>query len=127
MTYALLLFAGLAAALHVFIFYLETIAWASLLAKKTFGLTNEAVTQTKEMAANQGVYNLMLALVTVAGIVFYIFNENAVGIALILAGCGSMTVAALYLFFSSDKKKAAIKQMFFPVVATVIAIFILVL
>lgn len=125
MIYALYIFSGFAAILHVFIFYLETIAWQSPLAKKTFGLSDETARQTKEMAANQGVYNLLLAVITFVGIALAASGANAVGISLILAGCGAMLGAALYLFMSSSKKAAALKQMAFPVVATIIAIIVI--
>lgn len=123
--YALLLFTGFATALHVFIFYLETIAWESPLAKKTFGLTAQQAAQTKEMAANQGVYNLLLAIVSAAGLAAYLAGAAHVGLALILAGCGSMAAAALYLFFSSDKKQAAMKQLVFPFLAVIAALVVL--
>jgi putative membrane protein len=125
-TTLLALFASLAALLHVFIFYLETVAWTSPLAKKVFGFTDEGAAQTKEMAANQGVYNLLLAIMSAVGVVLLVAGGGAVvattGLALVLAGCGSMLVAALYLFFSSDKKAAAIKQGTLPAVAVVLAI-----
>ena len=57
MNSALLIFTILAIDIHIFIFYLETIAWVSALAQKTFGLTEQEAVQTKAMAANQGVYH----------------------------------------------------------------------
>ena len=52
----------LAGLLHVFIFYMESIAWTSEKACSTFGMTKEEANNTKEMAFNQGFYNLMLAV-----------------------------------------------------------------
>ena len=42
----------LAGLLHVFIFYMESIAWTSEKARSTFGMTKEEANNTKEMAFN---------------------------------------------------------------------------
>lgn len=59
--------AALAAALHVFIFYLESFAWTTK-ARGVFGTSEQEAENTKEMAFNQGFYNLFLALIAFAGI-----------------------------------------------------------
>ena len=69
--------AALAAALHVFIFYLESFAWTTK-ARTVFGTSEEDAINTKEMAFNQGFYNLFLAIVTIAGIIAYP-GSHAVG------------------------------------------------
>lgn len=59
---AAMVLAVLAAALHVLIFYMESIAWEGPLARKTFGGTPEEARPHAFYAFNQGFYNLFLAL-----------------------------------------------------------------
>lgn len=114
-----LLFAGLAAALHVAIFYMESLAWDGRQARATFGpATAQEVEVTREFAFNQGFYNLFLAIVTVVGIVLVAADRSAAGWSLVLAGVGSMLAAAIVLFVSNvPKRQAAIKQGVLPLVA----------
>ena len=107
MVYAGLIFAGLAALLHVYIWVMESLTWTSARTRATFGISEEEALATKELAFNQGFYNLFLAIVTL-GIVIGGFGHNGVGLALIFAGTGSMLAAALVLLLSSpDKARAA--------------------
>jgi len=55
---AAMVLAVLAAALHVLIFYMESIAWEGPLARKTFGGTPEEARPHAFYAFNQGFYNL---------------------------------------------------------------------
>lgn len=113
-----LVLAALAAALHVFIWYLESFAWTGR-ARAVFGTSREEAAATREMAFNQGFYNLFLAVVTVVGIAV-IGTSRPAGIALILAGAGSMAAAALVLLLSSpDKRAAALKQGTLPTLSVV--------
>lgn len=113
-----LVVAGLAAALHVVIFYLESIAWTGPRARAVFGTTPEEAEATKSLAFNQGFYNLFLALLAGAGIVVEVAGEEAVGRTLVLAGCGSMLAAALVLFTASaPHRPAAVRQGLFPLLA----------
>ena len=113
-------FAVLAGLLHVYIFILESVLWTTPRARKTFGLTEPAAAQTKEMAYNQGFYNLFLAIVAVAGVIALAAGATAVGVALIVAGCGSMVAAGLVLLLSSrDKARAAITQLTLPALSLV--------
>ena len=115
-----LILAALAALLHVYIFYMESIAWTSTRVRATFGLTEAEAAATKEMAFNQGFYNLFLAVVTGAGIVAYIAGATGVGVALVFAGTGSMLAAALVLFLSSAaKRRAAAVQGVLPLLSLV--------
>ncbi|HZJ39326.1 MAG TPA: DUF1304 domain-containing protein, partial [Demequina sp.] len=68
MLVAALVAAALAAALHVYIFALESLWWTTPRVRATFGLTEAEAAGTRGMAFNQGFYNLFLAVVTVAGI-----------------------------------------------------------
>lgn len=113
-----LIFAALAAALHVYIFVLESLSWTSPRTRAVFGTTVEEAEITKPLAFNQGFYNLFLAVVTGIGIAAVALGHNAVGLALIFAGVGSMLAAAVVLVASSpDKARAAVVQGAFPAVA----------
>lgn len=121
MIYAGIVFAGLAALLHVYIWVMESLTWTSARTRATFGTSEEEAQATKELAFNQGFYNLFLAIVTFVGIVAYGFGHVGVGSALIFAGTGSMLAAALVLLVSSpDKARAAITQGTLPLIAVVL-------
>ena len=118
---AALIFAGLAAVLHVYIFVLESLQWTAPRTRATFGTTVESAEATKELAFNQGFYNLFLAIVTGVGIGFTISGGTPVGAALLLAGTGSMLAAATVLLVSSpDKARSAVVQGAFPLVAVLL-------
>lgn len=113
-----MVFAALAAALHCYIFVLESLSWTSPRTRAVFGTTAEEAETTKLLAFNQGFYNLFLAVVTGIGIGAVALGHNAVGAALMFAGLGSMLAAALVLVASaSEKARAAVVQGVFPAVA----------
>lgn len=61
-------FAILAGLLHVLIFVLESFRWTNPKTMKTFSITSaQEAEATKEMAYNQGFYNLFLAIMALAG------------------------------------------------------------
>ena len=123
-----MVFAIFAALLHVFIFYMESISWTSEKTRSTFGMREEAAENTKEMAFNQGFYNLFLAIEVFAGVGLYLAGAQGVGLALMLFGAGSMLAAALLLFITSpDKRSAAIKQGTLPLIAVIALIATMVL
>ena len=123
-----MVFAIFAALLHVFIFYMESISWTSEKTRSTFGMSEEAAENTKEMAFNQGFYNLFLAIEVIAGVGLYLAGAQGVGLALMLFGTGSMLAAALLLFITSpDKRSAAIKQGTLPLIAVITLIATMVL
>jgi putative membrane protein len=123
MTAAGLVFAALAAALHVYIFVMESLTWTSSRTRATFGTTAEEAEATKELAFNQGFYNLFLAVVTAVGIVSFLLGHKAVGVALVFAGTGSMLAAAVVLLLSSpDKARAALTQGVFPLLAVALVL-----
>lgn len=116
-----LVIATLAALLHVYIFVMESLTWTSPRTRATFGLTAQQAEATKEMAFNQGFYNLFLAIVSGVGIGAVFTGHHAIGAALVLAGVGSMLAAALVLLVSSpDKARAAITQGVFPLIAVLL-------
>ena len=115
--------AALAALLHVYIFVMESVTWTSPKTRATFGLSVEEARSTREMAFNQGFYNLFLAIVTVVGIALLVAAPavSAAGVALVIAGVGSMFAAALVLFLSSPGKRgAAVKQGTLPLIALIL-------
>src|SRR5271154_5875089 len=123
-----LIFAGLAGLLHVYIFVMESVTWTSRRTRAVFGTTAEEAETTKLLAFNQGFYNLFLAIVTGIGIVAVATGHNAVGVALLFAGVGSMAAAAVVLLLSSpDKASAALKQGTIPLIAVVLLVLGLIL
>ncbi len=118
---AALIFAGLAALLHVYIWVMESFLWTSSRTRAAFGTTEEEAQTTKLLAFNQGFYNLFLAIITVVGIVIGGFGNYAAACALIFAGTGSMLAAAVVLLASSpDKARAAVMQGTFPLLGIVL-------
>lgn len=118
-----LILAAIAALLHVYIFVLESLRWTAPATRKTFGISESQALVTKELAFNQGFYNLFLAVVTAVGIGLTVSGHDSVGAALILTGCGSMALAGLVLLFSAPKKaKAALVQLTMPLLAVVFMI-----
>lgn len=118
---AALVLAALAAAVHVFIFYLESVAWTGPRARAVFGTTEAEAQATRGLAFNQGFYNLFLAIAVVIGIVLVALGHTAVGATLVFAGAGSMVAAALVLVLSDRAYAgAALKQGALPAVAVVL-------
>lgn len=90
--------AGLAAALHVGFFYLESIDFSSPRTYRRFLVAGDDEARiVRNWAFNQGFYNLFLAAGTAAGIVVWATGHHSPGRALIVMGCGSMLAAALVL------------------------------
>ncbi|HEY5787417.1 MAG TPA: DUF1304 domain-containing protein [Microlunatus sp.] len=124
MTVAGLVLAGLAALVHVYIFYLESIVWTSDKARAIFGTgSREEAEAMKDLAFNQGFYNLFLALVTTIGIVATAVGSSTVGLTMVFVGTGSMVAAGLVLLLSSPSKaSAALKQLVLPALAIVVLV-----
>jgi putative membrane protein len=121
MIIAALIFAGLAAVLHVYIWVMESFTWTTPRTRATFGTTAEEAETTKLLAFNQGFYNLFLAIVTVVGIVALAQGQTGIGAALVFAGVGSMAAAAVVLLTSSpEKARSALIQGTFPVIAVIL-------
>lgn len=116
-----LIVALLAAALHVYIFVMESVTWTSARTRAVFGTTREEAEATRLLAFNQGFYNLFLAVVTVIGVAVVCSGATAVGAALVFAGVGSMLAAAVVLVASApDKARSAVIQGFFPLISTAV-------
>ena len=124
---AALVFAALAALLHVYIFVMESLTWTTPRTRKVFGTSAEEAETTKLLAFNQGFYNLFLAIVTAVGIVAIAMGHKQIGAALVFAGVGSMLAAAAMLLASSpDKARAAVTQGTFPLIAGALLVIALV-
>lgn len=121
MVIAGLVLAGVAALIHVYIFYLESIAWTSPKTRKIFGVESaENAEITKPLAFNQGFYNLFLAIAIIVGIVLMAMCHTAVGATLVFTGAGSMVAAGLVLLLSDrSKASAALKQLVPPLLGIV--------
>jgi putative membrane protein len=125
MTTAALVLAGIAAALHVFIWTMESITWKQPATWKRFGLASQAEADTTApMAYNQGYYNLFLAVITVIGIVLVVVaDRHDAGWALVIAACGSMAAAALVLLSTgAGYARAAATQGTVPALAVLCAV-----
>ncbi len=121
MVIAGLVLAGLAALFHVYVFYLESLAWSNERTRAAFGTTAEDAAVTKPLAFNQGFYNLFLAIIVVTGIVAFAANTPVVGATLVFAGAGSMTGAGLVLLLSNrDLARAALTQLVPPLLAVIL-------
>jgi putative membrane protein len=121
MVIAGLVLAGLAALFHVYVFYLESLAWSNGRTRAAFGTTVEDAAVTKPLAFNQGFYNLFLAIVVVTGIVAFAANTPVVGATLVFAGAGSMIGAGLVLLLSNrDLARAALAQLVPPLLAVIL-------
>jgi putative membrane protein len=125
MTAVALVLAGIAAALHVFIWTMESITWKQPATWKRFGLESQAdADTTAPMAYNQGYYNLFLAIGAIVGIVLVIVaDRDDAGWALVIAACASMAAAALVLVTTGPGyARAAATQGTVPVLAVVAAV-----
>jgi putative membrane protein len=110
--------AGLAALVHVYIFWLEALAFDTT-GRKAFGVSAADAAVMRPWAYNQGFYNLFLAVVAGVGVAIAGANRDA-SIALVLAGVGSMLAAALVLVTSdSSKARGAIVQGTVPLLTLV--------
>jgi putative membrane protein len=134
MILASLLFAFLAAALHVFIFTMESLTWTRPATWKRFGVASQSDAETtRPLAYNQGFYNLFLAIGAFIGIGCIALapggsaqstvGQSTVGWTLIFASCGSMLLAALVLALTGRKyRRAAVTQGATPLLAVVLGL-----
>ncbi|CAN3128696.1 DUF1304 domain-containing protein [Mycobacterium sp. smrl_JER01] len=118
-----LIVAVFAAALHAYIFVMESLTWTAPRTRAVFGTTEQEAHATRQLAFNQGFYNLFLAVVTLVGVVTVFTGATAVGAALVFAGVGSMLAAAVVLLVSApDKARAAVIQGLFPAVSVALVV-----
>lgn len=118
-------FVGLAALIHVYIFYLESIAWSKPKTWKTFGLQSQADADTvRPMAFNQGYYNAFLAAGVIVGLILlFTPSTQQAGFALVVFAAGSMVLAATVLITSNAKlARAAVLQGAAPLLGIVLLV-----
>ena len=84
-------FVGLAALLHFFIFWMESVGWTRPEVWKRFGVADQAAADvTRPMAYNQGFYNLFLGIGAALGLVLWWTDHDTAGRTLALFCTGSM-------------------------------------
>lgn len=94
-------FVAIAAVIHLYIFFLESIAWRRPRTWNIFGIASQQEADTiAPMAFNQGFYNLFLAVGCIVGFIL-LPSVLPAGIALIFMGSGSMVLASAVLLSSS--------------------------
>ncbi len=103
---------GLAALLHVYIFWMESVAWTRPEVWKRFSVADQAAADvTRPMAYNQGFYNLFLAIGAALGLVLWWAGRETAGTTLVLFTTGSMVAAAVVLAASGRRYvRAALTQ-----------------
>jgi len=124
MTAAALVLAGLAAALHVFIWTMESLTWRQPATWKRFGVNGQDEADTlAPMAYNQGFYNLFLAVAAGVGVVLVATDHDTVGWTLVITACASMAAAAVVLVSSGPGYlRAALTQGTLPALAVIAAL-----
>src|SRR3954465_10669311 len=90
-----LVFALIAALIHVYIFVLESVLFPRPSARKNFGVREAELPAARPWAFNQGFYNLFLAGIAGVGLILLHTSSEPAGRALVAAACGSMIAAAL--------------------------------
>jgi putative membrane protein len=94
-----LAFAGIAALIHILFFYLEIISWGTKATNKIFMVSQEMVQNCKDMAFNQGFYNLFLVIGMIIGIYLHTTPEYyIIGKTLVIFNSACMFGAAAVLF-----------------------------
>ena len=113
-----LVFAGLAALIHVYIFVLESLRFDQPSTWRVFGVRSEEDAQVmKPWAFNQGFYNLFLAIGAAIGIQRIAAHLSG-GHVLLIFCLGCMLGAALVLIGSDSRKaRAAVVQGAAPAIA----------
>jgi putative membrane protein len=84
--------AGLVAAVHAYILYLEMFAWTRARTRASFGTSAQLAEDTKVMAANQGLYNGFLS----AGLIWGLVAPRAVGFPALVFFLSCVAVAGAY-------------------------------
>jgi putative membrane protein len=110
-------FAAIAAALHVFIFTMESVLWTQPKVWKRFSVASQADAEVlRPMAYNQGFYNLFLAIGIAVGLVI----GGDAGNAIVLFACASIVGAAAILATGGPQYfRAAFAQGITPLIALV--------
>lgn len=110
---------GLIAFIHVYILWFEMFAWETRGPKVFKSFPKDLFSQTKELAANQGLYNGFLAV----GLIWTFFIQNMEwrnNIALFFLSC--VAIAGIYGSATAEKKILFIQTV--PAVIAIILILI---
>ena len=94
---AALVVVGIVALIHIYILVLEMFMWEKPLGLRTVNITEDFASATREMAANQGLYNGFLA----AGLLWSLFTGDFHAQRFFL---GCVGVAGLYGALTVDAK-----------------------
>ncbi|MBC9819816.1 DUF1304 domain-containing protein [Terrabacter sp. MAHUQ-38] len=118
------MFVGLAALLHVYIFWMESVGWTRPEVWKRFGVADQASADvTRPMAYNQGFYNLFLGLGAALGLVLWWAGRDTAGQTLALFCAGSMVAAAAVLITTGRSYlRAALSQGTLPLIGFVLTL-----
>ena len=128
MTTVALVFASLAALLHVYIWTMESLTWRKPATWKRFGVASQEEAETQaQFAFNQGFYNLFLAIIAGLGIAHVATGRHAeAGWALLFASTASMLAAAVVLRSCGKQfTRAAVLQGAFPLLALIASVWTL--
>jgi putative membrane protein len=109
-----------AALIHLYIFFLESVLWTRPSTMRTFGIRDAKDAEVlRPMAFNQGFYNVFLALGTGIGLVLLGTGVSRDGgIAIAMFALGSMVLAAIVLVASNPRMlRAALIQGAAPLLA----------
>ncbi len=102
-----ILFAAVVALIHVYIFYLQSIAWGRAGTNRIFRVTEQDAASLKVMAFNQGFYNLFLAVAILVGFALTLSRRDIEGHVLMDYAAVSVLMAGLVLFFSHPRARNA--------------------
>lgn len=95
-------FAVIAAAIHLYIFVLESLRWTAPATMAIFRVsTPQEAASTQTLAYNQGFYNLFLAVGILLGVVLLGAGSRVAGLTLMSFSSASMLLAALVLVVSN--------------------------
>jgi putative membrane protein len=117
--------AAVAALIHVYIFFLESVQWSKESTRRVFGVKSaEDAELMRPLAFNQGFYNLFLALGTIIGLILILTGGlPQAGFGVALLALSSMALAAVVLLASNPKlARSALIQGVAPLVAVVLLI-----
>ncbi|WP_372681228.1 DUF1304 domain-containing protein [Desulfosarcina sp.] len=108
---------GLIAIVHVYILVLEMFLWDKPAGLRAFGLSQEAATSSKGLAANQGLYNGFLA----AGLIWGLsLGSDGAGVKMFFLGC--VLVAGVYGAATAGRKILYIQAI--PAAIGLLAVFL---
>ena len=95
--------AALAGLIHVLFFCMESLWWTKPAVFRRFRSTEAQAQMTKNLAFNQGFYNLFLAGGTLGGLALIATGHRQAGMILVAWNCASMLAAAVVLAASSPQ------------------------